>query len=264
MNINKLLLKTGILTIGGINIFSKGFVIDSKTSQCKLIIQFEDKNNNIELHKDDLSRYYARIFEIDEEIISKKMNELTESYKNWKLSYWPTTYKINDNEYKNEKEAILTTVRDIYNNPEKYNLTKEALETDFEYETSTICEDLVQEYCSILAVNKEIALSIIFAECGKNLDSYNYLNNNNPAGMGPYNYYNNIEHGIIEFIYLLKDSFKCNLNSDITFIYTISKGYCGVESSHWESMTSSFYYNLIYDYYYYAHDRLEKNKSKAL
>lgn len=246
----KILLRTGILTIGSLSIFLENYILNVKAESPKKIISIENKQQK--LHKEDLVRKFANIYEINEEVIVSKLNELTGNFKNYN---WIQNYGIYDKNFECEEIALLTTVRDIYKNPEKYNLTYEDLETNFEYETNEYYEDILAYYSELLGVNKEIALSISYAECGSNLDSLNFLNNNNPAGLGPYNYYNNIEQGTIEYLFFLKNNCGCTNESDESFFYKIGPSYSGGDGSYWINLTMNFYNNVSNNYYYYVYDR---------
>lgn len=245
----KLLLKTGLLTIGSLSILSKDLTLNVEAKSPNIMISLEKYSKNSE---EELVRKFANIYEINEDIVLSKLKELTGDFNNYN---WNQNYGVYENKYENEELAILSTVRDISKKPEKYNLTKEELETNKEYETNEYYEDLLAHYSELLGVNKEIALSISYTECGSNLDSSNFLNNNNPAGLGPYNYYNNIEHGTIEYVFFLKNSCGCTKESDISFFYNLGPSYCPGGSDHWISMTTSFYSNISNDYYYYAYNR---------
>lgn len=246
----KFLLRTGILTIGTLSILSNDFTLDIEAKSPEAMLTVGDAK--IELHNELLVAKFANIYEINKEVVISKIKEITGDFNNYD---WNHDFGIYGVKYENEEIALLSTVRDIYKNPEKYNLTYEDLETDFEYETNEYYEDILAHYSDLLEVNKEIALSISYAECGSNLDSANFLNNNNPAGLGPYNYYNNIEHGTIEYIFFLKDTCGCTKESDESFFYRIGPSYSSGDGSHWISLTTSHYDNILTDYYYYAYDR---------
>lgn len=246
----KLLLRTGLLTIGSLSILSDNFTLNVEAQTPEIMLTVGE--GQFELHNELLVRKYADIYEINKEVVVSKVKEITGDFNNYD---WNHGFGIYGVKYENEEIALLTLVRDIYKNPEKYNLTYEDLETDFEYETNEYYEDVLADYSELLGVNKEIALSISYAECGPNLDSANFLENNNPAGLGPFNYYNNIEHGIIEYLFFLKDTCGCTKESDESFFYRIGPSYSSGDGSHWISLTTSHYKNIITDYYYYAYNR---------
>lgn len=246
----KILLRTGILTIGNLAILADDLILNVEEKIPQIMVSVEQYEQK--LHNEELVRKYANVYEIDEEVVVSKLKEITGNFSNYDWNYG---YGIDENKKKNQEIELLTIVRDIYKNPEKYDLKREDLGTDKEYEPNEYCEDLVLYYSELLGVNKEIAMSIVYAECGNELNSSNYLNNNNPAGMGPHNYYNNIEHGVIEFIFLLKNSYGCILETDASFFYTMGPIYCTVGYDNWINNTLGYYNNLIEDYYYYAYDR---------
>lgn len=266
----QLLLTTGIITLGGISLLNNKYSLE-KNYYYKSIEKTNYKQANkiyetildVDELKDDYSflyeeniegyiNHYADVYEINREVVYNKIAELTNDFKDYP---WTHLFMINGVSYKNTEQAILYTVRDIYRNPSNYNLESEDLKRDVEYETDTYCEDLVLKYCDLLDVNKEVAMAICYAECGSNLNSYNYINNHNPAGIGPYNYYKNIEHGVIEYIFLLKNGYGCTLDTNSSFFYTMGPIYCTEGYENWISMTNSYYNNLLVDYYYYAYNR---------
>ena len=117
----KLLLKTGLLTIGSLSILSRDLTLNIQAKTSEIIIDFEESED---LHAEELVRKIANIYEINEEVVVSKLKEITGNFNNYN---WNQNYGVYENKYENEELAILSTVRDISKNPEKYNLTKEEL-----------------------------------------------------------------------------------------------------------------------------------------
>lgn len=245
----KIILRTGLITIGSLALFSKDLTLSKAYSSDTLL---ETENSDYMSNTENLIKKFSNIYIVDENIVLNKFRELTLNFSNYN---WKHDYAIYDYKYENEELAILSIVRDISKNPEKYDLTLEELKVNCEYETTDYYEDLLSHYSELIGVNKEVALSISYAECGSNLDSSNFLNNHNPAGLGPYNYYDNIEQGVIEYVYFLKNTCNCSIDSDQSFFYKIGPSYCTIGTENWISMTTSFYNNIIDDYYIYAYNR---------
>ena len=170
---------------------------------------------------------------------------------------WQHGYCINNVFYKDKEFAILSTIRDIYNNPENYDLD-ESIRTNEIYETDMEIEEMVYKYSSLFEINKEVTLSIVYCECGTDVNSYNYRVNNNPAGIGPNMHFLNKEVGVIYLCNMLKNSYRCTKNSNENFLNSIASTYCEIPD-HWLDLTLPNYYNLQSDYLYYINNDEKKN-----
>lgn len=227
-----------------------------------------ESDNDTQNLKDNLISYYANVFQIKEEIIRDQLIQETENFSSYT---WNHFYRINNQDYDNLEVAILELTKDIYYHPENYNYTKEEVTSDQEYIVTLSPEEMVAKYAKVYGINKEVALSIVYTECGSEVNSNNYLNNNNPAGLGPNMHFLNKEVGIIYFISLLKNSYKCEADSDETFLNSIASTYCETPN-HWLSLSLPFYSNIKEDYLYYKEDlkyeidmeQYEVNKGKKL
>ena len=153
--------------------------------------------------------------------------------------------------------AILDTIRNIYYNPEEYDLD-ESIRTNDIYETDMEIEEMIYKYASLYGINKEVALSIVYCECGTNVDSYNYLNNNNPAGIGPNMHFLSKEVGVIYFCNMLKNGYGCKKDSGEGFLNSIASTYCEIPD-HWLSLTLPNYYKLQEDFLYFVPEAERKN-----
>lgn len=194
----------------------------------------------------DYITYYSNVYGIKEEYIY--------DYLDYMLNENP-----NNEEFKNlsTELKVLEAVRYLYY---ESPYDKSIISTGKEYEVSLEPEEMVEKYADLYDINKEVALSIVYCECGSNVDSYNYLNNNNPAGLGPYMYFENKEIGIIYYINLLKNGYGCSKNSGKEFLQSIASTYCEIPD-HWLSLTIPFYNNICNDYYYMKPEL--KNKKKV-
>lgn len=258
----KLLLRTGLLTVGSVSLLANDVKLYAKAFENYRAGETIEEFNSEEYK---LINHYANIFEIDATKTYEKIKEITKDFTDFEVGVktinenhsgydYRLKYKINDTIYDNKEMAILDVVRDIYRNPEEYNLSYEDLDTDYEYEPTKCAEEIIEYYAKpeLIGTNKYIAASIMYAECGTDLSSDNYLENHNPAGLGPFNYYRNIEQGIISYLYILKYDYNCTEYSDSSKFDIIGHTYCTEGTETWLSNTKSFYYNIIDDYYCYA------------
>lgn len=244
LKLKKNLLITSLIlstSIAGIN----SNKIDSYASSN---VSIENEDNRL-YDIDDMISYYSKVFQLDEKVIKDKLYDMTN---NFHSSGWQHGYCINNTFYDNMEYAILNTIRDIYNNPEKFDLD-DSIRTNEAYETNMEIEEMIYKYSNIYGINKEVALSIVYCECGTNVNSYNYLNNNNPAGIGPNMHFLNKEVGVIYFCNMLKNNYNCKEDSDESFLNGIASTYCEIPN-HWLDLTLPSYYNLQNDYLYYVNE----------
>ena len=95
---------------------------------------------------DEIISYYSKVFSLDEKIVKDKLYDMTN---NFHSAGWQHGYCINNVFYDDKEFAILTTIRDIYNNPENYDLdssvrTNEVYEPDMEIEEAvSIANELI-------------------------------------------------------------------------------------------------------------------------
>ena len=206
----------------------------------KQIVKSEDNNEDTAMNKVD---YYSNVFGIKKECIydmlDYMLNESDEDYSDM-----------------NQDLLIITATRKVYYDN---NYSDEVKRTNKEYEVTLSAEEMVKKYSEIYGINKDVALSIVYCECGSNVDSYNYRVNNNPAGLGPDMYFENKEIGIIYFINLLKESYGCKKDSGTEFLYSIASTYCEIPN-HWLDLTLPFYNNISKDYYYNVPEKKKSNK----
>lgn len=255
---NKLIIKAGIISVMGMELLSNKIKLDKSHKYSKTyesFISVDDKIIEYDRTKMIIDAYeyitkYAAIYEMEPGTIYNKVREITNDFD----IYYNNKFIIEGVEYDKLDLATLSVVRNIYYNKEQYGLTDEDVAYR-SYETYDYCEELVEKYSDILDINKEIAMTICYVECGANLDSNNFIENHNVAGLGPYNHYLNLEQGVIEYTFILKNSFGCTKDSDSSFFYQVGSAYCGSTPDHWIGLANGFYYNVVEDYYYYAYNR---------
>ena len=160
----------------------------------------------------DIISYYSRVFGIREEYIYDMFEYQTNDY--------------NNIEYNNIEAQIINIVREIYYNYNDYGYQPDNFKTNTEYCPTKSPEELIEKYSDIFNINKNIALAICYNECGIDINSKNFRNNNNPAGIGPHKYFENYEIGIIYYILMLKNDYNCTIDSDTDFLSTIARTYC--------------------------------------
>ena len=167
-------------------------------------------------------------------------------------------YKMNETkeEIIIDELEILNITRDLYNSGNS-DIRKESISS-----ITLSPEYMVEKYANLIGVNKEVAMSIIYAECGSAVNSSNYINNNNPAGIGPNMHFLNKEVGIIYFINMLKNSYGCTLETNSSFFSSIASKYCE-NPDHWISLCSGSYNSIVNNYYSHRPDYI-KEEDKTL
>ena len=232
-------------------------------------------------------KHYCDVFGLDYVIVYSILQEKSMNFESYE---WRITHDAEGNLLVDSEMAILNLISDIYYNPGNYEvdkylvypdqkpvvsendvedtvritemipLTKEMIRTQTEYTPKLSAEEMVEKYCSIYGVNKEVAMAICYAECGTDMGSHNYRVNNNPAGLAGMKFQNK-EIGIIHYVHLLKTSYGATLESDDNFLRRIASKYCELPD-HWLSLNLPAYRNLCNDYYYYRPDLKENSISE--
>lgn len=205
---------------------------------------------------------YCTIFNLD-------YNKVSELYYNHSLTLAGVSslneFNVVDSiQYESTEEAVLTFIYNIYFNSKDYGLNRKDLINGQNYEMQMSFEECISKYCDLLHIDKDIALSIAYAECGAPATSHNYLVNNNPAGIGPNIHFANKEVGIIYYAFLLRDSYGLTIESNEDFFRRVGKVYCTVGTDHWISMAKSFYSDVSDDYYFYNDEANTMHKQLSL
>ena len=247
---NLLRLKKGLI----ISSLILGTSIPNTKSYASENLEFPKTYNKIE-DIDSAINYYSGVFNLNETIIKDKLYEMTDNFNDYN---WIYGNMINNKHYDNMEFAILDTIWNIYKNPEEYNLNEEKISSNRIYETHMTIEEMIYKYSNIYGINKEVALSIVYCECGSDVASSNYLDNNNPAGIGPYFHFLNKEVGVIYFCDMLKYDYNCKEDSNENFLGSIASTYCEIPD-HWLSLTLPYYYSLKEDYLSYVSGEEKEN-----
>lgn len=211
----------------------------------------DEKDLEFDTYK-EMCYFYSKVFELDENIIYNKINELI----NNEPYGWDYANVINDESYQTKEQAIARTIYDIYRNPENYGFNEDEIKSSNEYQLDNyLPEELVYKFGMVLDVNPYLAMSIAYCECGRKLDSSNFKNNHNIGGItgnNGYIKYKNEASGIFRFIIMLHDNYNVTLQSGKKKISSMSTTYCSLPE-HWNSMVSSIYSELVnngFDYSY--------------
>ena len=205
-------------------------------------------------------KYYANVFNLNEDIVLDYFKDKTRNFTSYE---WEHHACINNKAYDNKEVAIIYNIYDLRYNPQNYGYTKEELKGDNSYTTKAEPEELIEKYSNIIGINKKIPMAICYTECGIRPDSYNFLERNNPGGLGSM-YFENREMGMIVFIIILKENYGCTKESDTSFFTRSAHRYCPPNPEHWRGMANSIYYSLDQDYYFYAPDVADKIKDRKV
>ncbi len=245
-------LKKRLMLIGSLTVLSTSILtnkMDTNAMDKEITINSEDdttvnnSNNNCKTFSDKIT-YYSNVFGLREDVVYDHLDFLLNESEN-------------NEEFLNMNAdlKVITTCRDIYYSDD---YSEEFTSNDKIYEVTLSPEEMVEKYSEIYGINKEVALSIVYCECGSDVNSYNYRVNNNPAGLGPSMYFENKEIGIIYFINLLKENYGCDKDSGTEFLRSIASTYCEIPD-HWLNLTIPFYNNICEDYYYNNPDVKQNN-----
>ena len=249
-NIKKLFLKAlimGTITFGALNIVP--YEVQASSYETIDI-------NALPYDRQELIKKYSSIFGIRIDFVCDMLHTYVDDIDDFTV--------IDGVEYENEEEAICTFIYRLAYKPEKYGLSKKDVQRiDYGYEMDLSHEESIYYYSKLMDIDPEIALSISYAECGTDLSSSNYNNNNNPAGIGPYMKFGNKEEGIIYYVFLLKNGYKLSENADDKFFKCIAKTYCPDNPDHWISLSKGIYSDVQGDYFIYNPDLKEEYEDKG-
>lgn len=221
-------------------------------------IKVEAATTNVKSY-DNYVDYYSNVFNLNSDIVKEYIQDKTRNY----TAYEFNNYNVIDGkQYDSNEQAILETIRNIYYNPSNYleDDEVEQIKSEDEYIPDKSPEEMCEKYSELYNIDKVLAMSICYSECGCEMDSENYLYNNNPAGLGPYIHFENTEIAYIYYIKLLRESYKIDENSDINDLSRIAPIYCTSNPDHWTGMATSFYYELAEDYFKYDETNKKANK----
>ena len=193
----------------------------------------------------EMISFYSKVFELNYSVVSPIVNEQIED-----------DNLLDNEEYDSVEEAISRIMCNISSHPEDYDLTEEDIRSTDGYELDYyLPEELIYKFGTVLGVNPNLALAIAYCESGRDLDSSNFLNNNNVGGIvgsNGYVHYRNRATGLYRFILMLADNYNVTMESGSNKIHSMASTYCGVPD-HWISVVGGIFYELEtygYDYSY--------------
>lgn len=254
----KLLTTYGTITFIGFNTM---FMLNKQEVQAQPLMDRIDEQNgksiiNIsetvkELIYEEIINNFCQLYSLDfgitYELIKEKTNNFTdENFIN--NNYIEGTIDYNEEHYYPNMEAgILCFVRSVYKEPEKFNLSREDINTNIKYQYNGYFEDIVQKYCNILEYNPVPVLSIAYTECGSDLNSKAFLEKNNPSGTmvnGQLAEFSSVSDGVIYTILNLKYNYHDYDEVGIdTFANKVSYKYCPEGTDNWVD-NFTYYANL--------------------
>lgn len=151
---------------------------------------------------------------------------------------------------KNWSCTILKCAKDLYEESRKEGYY-DSIATDEEYTVTLPPEQLVEKYAEIVGVNKYIAMAIAYTECKEPISTdWNYRTNGNIAGIGGDMHFKNAEVGIIYYMFMLRDNYGVNENSDDSILSSMAHIYCPPNANAWENQLARPIYNQIKDDFY--------------
>ena len=245
-------LTVGTIILNNVSVNAKASGIDNKIHFLQKIETFdEEKDLEFDTYR-EMCNFYSKVFELKEDVIYNKIEELIseEPYA------WTYANVINEESYQTKDQAIARTVYNIYRTPEDFNLIKEDIINENGYLLEDyLPEEFLYKFSMVLDVNPYLAMSIGYCECGRKLDSTNFIKNHNIGGItgnNGYIKYLNEAEGIFRFIIMLHDNYHVNLQSGKKKISSMASTYCSLPD-HWNSTVSSIYSELLnygFDYSY--------------
>lgn len=211
--------------------------------------EIEEKNNTLTPdNTEDCIKLYTDIFEVRYDLVSPII--YNKIYSN---PDFYTDFTIDNTKYVNLHEAIFFQILDIVYNPGKYGYNNDDLKSNKDWETDLSAEELTFIFSEFFDINPFFVQVIEYTECGTRMDSYDYLENNNPAGIGPHNKFRNKATGIIYLCYILKENYNITTESEEDDLIRIAPIYCTNGTENWKNNSCEFYAKMTKDgYLYYA------------
>lgn len=211
--------------------------------------EIENKQNNLTPDNlEDALKLYTDIFEVRYDLVSPII--YNKIYSN---PDFYTDFTVDNTRYVNLHEAIFFEVLDIVYNPGKYGYNNDDLKSNKDWKTDLSAEELTFIFSEFFDINPFFVQVIEYTECGTRMDSYDYLENNNPAGIGPHNKFRNKATGIIYLCYILKENYNITTESEEDDLIRISGTYCTVGTENWRNNSCEFYDKITKNgYLYYA------------
>lgn len=181
---------------------------------------------------ESITERYSNIYGIKSNLINKIIENNTDNYSS-------VNFQNNKNIFGKEEKfdsynkQILLLIRDVYYNPEKYNLNKNEIIGN-EFHQDIKLRDFVYEISDLVGVDPDMALSIACAESGY-FEASIATSRNNPYALNSSNgfiYFDNIYEGITEGIINLKENY---IDLGLTTYESITSRYCPGSTS-WSSL----------------------------
>ena len=193
---------------------------------------------------DEAISFYSKVFELNEDVSSKVIKDIVGN-KEYNLK---EPVVLNDSDYNTYEEGISRILRDLSSSPDNYGYSEDEVRNQDGYQLDYYYpEELIYKFSNVLDVNPYIALSIAYGECGRNLDSYLFVNNHNAGGIvsgSGFAKYRNEAVGMFEFVKLLHDRYYVDAESDYSRLKNISNSGYSENPSHWIGLVGSIYYDL--------------------
>ncbi len=254
---NKLKYMAALTTLG-FSIFTSNINVDAKENDVSIENQEEtNTTTNQNFNPTTISEYityYSNVYGIKEEYIYDRLDYMfNENLDNDEFMDMSTELKV------------LTVTRSIRKDS---NISSDKF-TGKTYEVSLEPEELIEKYSEVIGTNKYIDLAIAYTECTYPINTdWNYNTNGNLAGIGGSMYLGNKEEGVIETLFIFKDSYGIDEDADSSIYSSISKTYCPPNWQNWQSRAASFYNELKENgYYSRATEEVQKkhkNNTKTL
>lgn len=193
---------------------------------------------------DEAISFYSKVFELNEDVSSEVIKSVfgNEEY-NLK-----DPVETEDTEYISYEEGISRVLRDLSSSPDNYGYSEDEVRSENGYELDYYyAEELIYKFSDVLDVNPYIALAIAYGECGRNLDSYLFVNNHNAGGIvsnGGFAKYRNEATGMYEFVNLLHNKYYVDSESDYSTLKNMAYSGYSENPSHWIGLVGSIYYDL--------------------
>lgn len=200
-----------------------------------------ESRNNIGEPKDVDSaiKLYTDIFEVKKSIIEPIVYE-----KIYNNPDFYNDFTLDNVSYPNMHEAIFFQVLDIVYHPGKYGYNNEELRSYVDWETDLTAEEMTFIFAEYFDINPFFAEAIEYTECGTKMNSTDYLERNNPAGIGPHNTFRNKATGIIYLCYILSENYNITKDSGLEDLQRISGMYCTDGTENWKNNSREFYNTL--------------------
>ena len=217
------------------------FIVERETEYVNPTETAKESRNNIgePENVDDAIKLYSSIFEVKKGVIDPIIYE--------KIYNNPNFYEdftIDGVSYPNLHEAIFFQVLDIVYHPGKYGYNNEELRSYIDWETDLSAEEMTAIFSEYFDVNQFFVQAIEYTECGTGMNSTDYLERNNPAGIGPHNTFRNKATGIIYLCYILSENYNITKESGLDDLLRISGKYCTDGTENWINNSSEFYNTL--------------------